>query len=69
MSIRAENGTPSAEARIPEAGLISRDITWLALSVNHLLDVLHELNHPGIEFVRFQEHFDTGAPPWGGGES
>jgi hypothetical protein len=54
MSIRAQNGTPSAEARIPEAGLVPRDITWLALSVNPLLDVLHELNHPGIEFVSFQ---------------
>ena len=63
MSTRAEKGTPSAEARFPEAGLVPRDITWLALSVSHLLDVLNELNHPEIEFVDFQEHLDTGGPP------
>ena len=63
MSTRAEKGTPRAEARFPEAGLVPRDITWLALSASHLLDVLNELNHPEIEFLGFREHFDTGGPP------
>jgi hypothetical protein len=63
MATHTEKGTPSAEAWFPEAGLAPRHITWLALSVSHLLDVLHELNHPEIEFVSFREHFDTGGPP------
>ena len=63
MSTRTEKGTPSAEAWFPEAGLVPRDITWLALSVSHLLDVLNELNHPEIESVSFREHFATGGPP------
>ena len=62
MSTRAEKGTPRAEATFPEAGLVPRDITWLARSVSHLLDVLNELNHPEIEFVSFREQFDTGDP-------
>ena len=65
MSTRAEKGTPKAEARFPEAGLVPRDITWLALSVSHLLDVLNELNRPDIEFVSFREHFATGGLPGG----
>ena len=63
ISTRAEKGTPCAEAWFPEAGLVPRDISWLAFSVSHLLDVLNELNHPEIELVSFREHFDTGAPP------
>jgi hypothetical protein len=63
MATHTEKGTPSAEAWFPEAGLAPRHITWLALSVSHLLDVLHELNHPEIEFVSFRKHFDTGGPP------
>ena len=62
MSTRAEKGTPSAETRFPEAGLVPRDITWRALSVSHILDVLNELNHPEIEFVSFREQFDTRGP-------
>ena len=34
----------------------------LARSVRHLLEVLDELNHLGIEFVSFRESIDTGGP-------
>jgi DNA invertase Pin-like site-specific DNA recombinase len=34
----------------------------LARSVRHLLEVLDELNHLGIEFVSFRENIDTGGP-------
>jgi DNA invertase Pin-like site-specific DNA recombinase len=34
----------------------------MARSVKHLLDVLEELNHLGIEFVSFRENIDTGGP-------
>jgi len=34
MSTRAEKGTPSAEVGFPEAGLVPRNITWLARSVS-----------------------------------
>ena len=34
----------------------------LARSVRHLLEVLDELNHLGIEFISFRESIDTGGP-------
>ena len=34
----------------------------LARSVRHLLEVLDELNHLGIEFISFRENIDTGGP-------
>ena len=34
----------------------------LARSVRHLLEVLDELNHIGIEFVSFRENIDTSGP-------
>ena len=41
-------------------------IVWafdrLARSVRHLIEVLDELNHLGIEFISFRENIDTGGP-------
>jgi DNA invertase Pin-like site-specific DNA recombinase len=34
----------------------------LARSVRHLIEVLDELNHLGIEFASLRENIDTGAP-------
>ena len=34
----------------------------IARSTRHLLEVLDELNHLGIEFVSFRENIDTGGP-------
>jgi DNA invertase Pin-like site-specific DNA recombinase len=34
----------------------------VARSVRHLLEVLDELNHLGIEFVSLRENIDTGGP-------
>src|SRR6516162_9641987 len=34
----------------------------LARSVRHLLEVLDELNHLGIEFISLRENIDTGGP-------
>ena len=34
----------------------------LARSTRHMLEVLDELNHLGIEFVSFREQIDTGGP-------
>ncbi|WP_348260959.1 recombinase family protein [Telmatobacter sp. DSM 110680] len=34
----------------------------IARSTRHLLEVLDELNHLGIEFVSFREQMDTGGP-------
>src|SRR3954452_5798485 len=47
-------------------GLFDVVVVWafdrLARSVKHLLEVLDELNHCGIEFVSFRENIDTGGP-------
>ncbi len=41
-------------------------IVWafdrLARSVRHLIEVLDEFNHLGIEFISFRENIDTGGP-------
>jgi len=41
-------------------------LTWscdrIARSTRHLLEVLDELNHLGLEFVSFRESIDTGGP-------
>ena len=34
----------------------------MARSVRHLLDMLDELNHLGLEFISFRENIDTGGP-------
>lgn len=34
----------------------------IARSTRHLLEVLDEMNHLGIEFVSFRENLDTGGP-------
>src|SRR4051812_45266006 len=42
--------------------LLAWSFDRLARSVRHLLEVLDELNHLGIEFVSFRENIDTGGP-------
>ena len=52
-----------ADARHGQFDLV---LVWafdrLARSVRHLLEVLDELNHLGIEFISFRENIDTGGP-------
>jgi len=64
----ARSSRPGLDAMLAAARKREFDVllVWasdrLARSVKHFLEVLDELNHPGIEFVSFREQLDTGGP-------